>query len=187
MYYSLLFIFIILCAGAKGCTRGGRGLMAQERSAQDIIQGWKNDFDINVHFGLRKIGLGSGGAGKKNEGVTDQKAPWCCCLPQHPRAPIWNFPLRKMHRDAVQNCRLLQLLWYEEAVDPVSITIVANRILQRKRCKRYTKKYFETKNVTWPARYIDTHCSHRTRYQHFLKPKKNYLLFFRHFRIFVRH
>ena len=75
MYYSLLFIFIILCSFAKGCTRGGRGLMAQERSAQDIIQGWKNDFDINVHFGLRKIGLGSGGAGKKNEGVTDQKAP----------------------------------------------------------------------------------------------------------------
>ena len=62
--------------------------MAQERSAQDIIQGWKNDFDINVHFGLRKIGLGSGGAGKMNEGVTDQKAPWCCSLPQHPRAPI---------------------------------------------------------------------------------------------------
>lgn len=40
------------------CQRNGRHLlMAQERSATDIIQGLKNDFDMNVHFGLRKIGL----------------------------------------------------------------------------------------------------------------------------------
>ena len=54
----------ILGVLVQGCNRGGRSLLAQERSAQDIIQSWKNDFDINVHFGLRKIGLGSGGAGK---------------------------------------------------------------------------------------------------------------------------
>ncbi len=64
-YYTLVFILSVLSCKAKGCTRGPRALLAQERSAQDIIQSWKNDFDINVHFGLRKIGLGSGGAGKK--------------------------------------------------------------------------------------------------------------------------
>ena len=61
----IVFILTLLSCKAKGCARGGRTLLAQERSAQDIIQSWKNDFDINVHFGLRKIGLGSGGAGKK--------------------------------------------------------------------------------------------------------------------------
>jgi len=65
-YYTLVFILSVLSCKAKGCTRGPRALLAQERSAQDIIQSWKNDFDINVHFGLRKIGLGSGGAGSGN-------------------------------------------------------------------------------------------------------------------------
>ena len=42
------------------CQRTGRHLLmpgAQERSAQEIITSFKNDFDLNVYFGLRKIGI----------------------------------------------------------------------------------------------------------------------------------
>ena len=55
----LLLILPIFLVG-DGCHRSGRHLImpvAQERSAQEIMMGFKNDFDMNVHFGLRKMGI----------------------------------------------------------------------------------------------------------------------------------
>ena len=53
-----LLIIMLLFPFSLGCQRQGRQLLiAQERSAKDIIQGLKNDFDMNVHFGLRKMGI----------------------------------------------------------------------------------------------------------------------------------
>ena len=50
-----------LAPAALGCHRGGRSLLitAQERTAraEEILQNLKYDFDLNVHFGLRKIGI----------------------------------------------------------------------------------------------------------------------------------
>ena len=54
----LLLILPILLVDS--CQRTGRHLLmpgAQERSAQEIITSFKNDFDLNVYFGLRKIGI----------------------------------------------------------------------------------------------------------------------------------
>ena len=54
----LLLILPILLVDC--CQRTGRHLLmpgAQERSAQEIITSFKNDFDLNVYFGLRKIGI----------------------------------------------------------------------------------------------------------------------------------
>ena len=56
----LLILPTIFLVGLDGCHRSGRHLImpvAQERSAQEIMMGFKNDFDMNVHFGLRKIGI----------------------------------------------------------------------------------------------------------------------------------
>ena len=55
-----LLILPIFLVGLDGCHRSGRHLImpvAQERSAQEIMMGFKNDFDMNVHFGLRKMGI----------------------------------------------------------------------------------------------------------------------------------
>ena len=57
----LVFILPILLGDLVACCqRTGRHLLmpgAQERSAQEIITSFKNDFDLNVYFGLRKIGI----------------------------------------------------------------------------------------------------------------------------------
>jgi len=57
----LVFILPILLGDLVDCCqRTGRHLLmpgAQERSAQEIITSFKNDFDLNVYFGLRKIGI----------------------------------------------------------------------------------------------------------------------------------
>lgn len=58
MLLRLVLVLSIIPSVIWSCQRNGRHIiMAQERSASDIIQGLKNDFDMNVHFGLRKIGL----------------------------------------------------------------------------------------------------------------------------------
>ena len=56
----LLILPILLGDLVDCCQRTGRHLLmpgAQERSAQEIITSFKNDFDLNVYFGLRKIGI----------------------------------------------------------------------------------------------------------------------------------
>ena len=63
----ILFIGIINVA--IGCNRSGRNLLVEDRSAREIIQRFKNDFDMNVAFGLRKMGINrrSGWPGKEEE------------------------------------------------------------------------------------------------------------------------
>ena len=51
----ILFIGIVNLA--IGCNRSGRNLLVEDRSAREIIQSFKNDFDMNVAFGLRKMGI----------------------------------------------------------------------------------------------------------------------------------
>ena len=56
----VLILPILLGDLVDCCQRTGRHLLmpgAQERSAQEIITSFKNDFDLNVYFGLRKIGI----------------------------------------------------------------------------------------------------------------------------------
>ena len=56
----IFFLTLSIILTADSCQRTGRHLLmpgAQERSAQEIITGFKNDFDLNVYFGLRKIGI----------------------------------------------------------------------------------------------------------------------------------
>ena len=52
--FILLFVIVNL---AIGCHRSGRNLIVQDRSAKEIFTSFKNDFDMNVAFGLRKMGI----------------------------------------------------------------------------------------------------------------------------------
>ena len=54
---------------ARGCRRGGRSLLMQPRNAQEAILSFKNDFDMNVDFQLRKIGIVDPAASGKNSNV----------------------------------------------------------------------------------------------------------------------
>ncbi len=51
------FVTSITITQVRGCRRGGRSLLMQQRSAQEALVNLKNDFDMNLDFNLRKIGF----------------------------------------------------------------------------------------------------------------------------------
>jgi hypothetical protein len=55
----ILLIVINNKSVTTGCRRNGRSLLAQERSATEIFQDFRHDLNMNVDFGLRKIGINS--------------------------------------------------------------------------------------------------------------------------------
>lgn len=71
--FFVIVTIITFVDTSKACHRAGRSLVrGQERSTMEMvgmgmistketIQSFKDDFDLNVHFGLRKIGINNKG------------------------------------------------------------------------------------------------------------------------------
>ena len=71
--FALIVIFVVINL-AIGCQRSGRSLIPQDRSAKEIIQTFRNDFNMNVAFGLRKMGIDRR-SGKKTLIIRSYQAP----------------------------------------------------------------------------------------------------------------